>query len=234
MLIHRLFAGQMPQLVMFDLDGTLVDSVPDIVTATDAMLEELGKPAAGTDKVRVWIGNGIAKLVQRALRDAQLHEWAEDMTSPEFLRAKDLFDRAYDESCGHYSVVYDGVYECLNALKSLNVDMAVITNKSERFTGNLLQQLGLDNYFSQVVSGDTLPLRKPDPAPLIHVMTQAEVSKEHTLMVGDSRHDIAAAKAAGVQCVGVPYGYNHGEPIESFHPDLLVSSLDELILIQQS
>lgn len=231
MLIHRMFEGHMPQLVMFDLDGTLVDSVPDIVTATDAMLEELGKPPAGTEKVQNWIGNGISKLVERALIDAGLEEWA-DRESPEFKRAREIYDIAYEDSIGHYSVVYDGVYECLNALKSFDVNMAVITNKSERFTGNLLQQLGLDNYFSQVVCGDTLPLRKPDPAPLNFVISNADVDKTQTLMVGDSRHDIAAAKAAGVQCVAVPYGYNHGEPIEDFAPDQLVDSLDELVLVQ--
>ncbi|WP_281649039.1 phosphoglycolate phosphatase [Parendozoicomonas sp. Alg238-R29] len=231
MLIRQMYAGEMPQLVMFDLDGTLVDSVPDIATATDQMLEALGKPPAGIGKTRLWIGNGVAVLVQRALRDADFDDWANDTSSDGFQKAKALFDEAYDESCGQFSTVYDGVYGFLNALNRSGVTMAVITNKSERFTGNLLEQRGLADYFSMVICGDSLPEKKPNPAPLLHVLSRFDVPAEQALMVGDSRHDIAAAKAAGVKCVAVPYGYNHGEPVEGFAPDTVVENLKELIAV---
>ena len=229
MLIHQLFAGKMPQLVMFDLDGTLVDSVPDLAVAVDKMLVELGLLPAGVEKTKIWIGNGIPVLIQRALKNAGLPDSETAFDSPLFIRAKRAFDCAYDESCGSFSKVYPGVKETLTILRENQVKLAVITNKSERFTGGLLSQLKIDAFFSMVICGDTLPEKKPDPAPLIHVMHALSVSPDRSLMVGDSRHDIAAARAAGVACVAVPYGYNHGEPVASSGPDLLVDSLLDLV-----
>ncbi|MCL6271815.1 phosphoglycolate phosphatase [Sansalvadorimonas sp. 2012CJ34-2] len=214
---------------MFDLDGTLVDSVPDLAVAVDEMLVEMGFSPVGEDKTKLWIGNGIPVLVRRALRDAGCSEEIVSFDSDAFTKARDAFDRAYDKSCGSFSVVYPGVRESLSKLHELGIKLAVITNKSERFTGGLLAHLEIDQYFSMVVCGDTLPERKPDPTPLIHVMDHFDVEPDCALMVGDSRHDVAAARAAGVACVAVPYGYNHGEPIMNSSPDGLVSTLAELV-----
>ena len=236
MLIRQIFSGVMPQLVMFDLDGTLVDSLPDLAVAVDAMLEALGKASVPAEKVKHWIGNGVPVLVQRALRDAGMADVAENMKSLSFQEALGLFSEAYDDACGRYSVVYDGVYECLNALQDAGVPMAVVTNKSERFTHDLLKALGLDHYFPFVVCGDTLkgddgtPVRKPDPAVLLYAAKRYGADIGQSLMVGDSRHDVASARAAGCRCVAVPYGYNHGEPVSDSRPDKIVESLDELIL----
>ncbi len=217
---------------MFDLDGTLVDSVPDLAVAVDQMLEGLGYSSVGARRTRLWIGNGIALLVKRALLHVGLSEEQVMDDAEEYLRAKALFDKAYHQCCGQYSVVYDGVYECLNVLADAKVAMAVITNKSTAFTGELLAEMGLDKYFSTVVCGDTLSKRKPDPAPLLYAMKQNGVESSGALMVGDSRHDLAAARAAHVLCVAVPYGYNHGEPIADFGPDALVSTLDDLVCVE--
>ena len=181
MLLHRLFGGRLPQLVMFDLDGTLADSIPDLAYAIDEMLVALNQPAAGTEKTRLWVGNGVPVLVQRALADAGLES---SEGSDMFSRALDVFSAAYDRCCGCYSTLYPGVREALEALHKAGITLAVITNKSERFTGSLLEHLQIDGFFATVVCGDTLPERKPDPAPLHHVMEMYSVNSGQALMVG--------------------------------------------------
>ncbi|CAM3541170.1 phosphoglycolate phosphatase [Parendozoicomonas haliclonae] len=235
MLLRQIFHGELPQLVMFDLDGTLVDSVPDIAVAVDEMLTGLNKPLAGVEKTSYWIGNGVPVLVQRALRDASYEEHDIDFDSEFYRDQLEVFSKAYDASCGKYCELYDGVVDCLEGLKALNVPLAIITNKSERFTHDLLQSLNLEHYFGMVICGDTLKddlghvIRKPDPAALLHVVDHYQAQPAQVLMVGDSRHDIHAAKAVGILSLAVPYGYNHGEPIEQFDPDYLVPSLAELV-----
>lgn len=234
MLIQQMFNGQLPQLVMFDLDGTLVDSIPDLAAAIDQILLEYGKPCAGVEKASHWIGNGVPLLVQRALKDAGFSEQECALEGPHFQQALSDFSAAYDQTNGHHTTIYPGVITCLEALQKAGVTLALITNKSERFTHRLLELIHLQHYFALVVCGDSLideqgnAIRKPNPKALLHVIHKLKAQPENTLMVGDSRHDIEAAKAAGVTSVAVPYGYNHGEPVQLFKPDYLVSSLDQL------
>ncbi|MFB4392410.1 MULTISPECIES: phosphoglycolate phosphatase [unclassified Pseudomonas] len=222
---EQLFPGTLPRLVMFDLDGTLIDSVPDLAAAVDRMLLELGRPAAGLEAVRHWVGNGAQVLVRRALAGDIEHDQVDDELAE---RALELFMDAYADS-HELTVVYPGVRDTLRWLRKQGVEMALITNKPERFVGPLLDQMKIGRYFRWIVGGDTLPQKKPDPAALLFVMKMAGVTPEQALFVGDSRSDVLAAQAAGVKCVGLSYGYNHGRPIHEESPSLVLDDLRLLL-----
>lgn len=222
--LERLFDGQLPQLVMFDLDGTLVDSVPDLAAAVDQVLALRGRPTAGIERVREWVGNGALVLVRRALAGSIDHAEVDDAEAQAALAD---FLHAY--AGGHAATtVYPGVPKLLDWLRARDVALAVITNKPERFVAPLLEEKGL-GHFDWIIGGDTLPLKKPDPAGLLQVMASAGATAQRSLFIGDSRNDVLAARAAGVPVVAVSYGYNHGRPVAMENPDLLVDSLDALI-----
>ena len=222
---ERLLAGRLPRLVMFDLDGTLVDSVPDLAAAVDEMLLSLGRPPAGREQVRNWVGNGARVLVRRALAGDLQHEQVADADAE---HALEVFLAAYANSHG-LSAIYPGVRETLKWLKQQGIEMALITNKPERFVGPLLDDLRIGRYFRWIIGGDTLPQQKPDPTALLHVLKMAGVSPGEALFVGDSRSDVLASKAAGVACVAMSYGYNHGRPIAEESPALVIDDLRELL-----
>lgn len=211
-------------LVMFDLDGTLVDSVPDLAWCADRTLEDLGLPLVGEDKTRDYVGNGIYVLVKRILTQ-QLDGEPEPAL---YDKALPIFWEYYRNNVSQFSQLYDGVQEALDALKAQGIKLACVTNKAEEFTKTLLAHLNIDTYFEVMVGGDTLEKKKPDPMPLLHIAKTAGVPIENSLMVGDSRHDIAAARAANMRVVAVPYGYNHGDDIAESNPDAIVQSLAEL------
>lgn len=219
-------SGQLPKLVMFDLDGTLIDSVPDLAVATDQMLVQFGRAPAGMDKVRNWVGNGAPMLVRRALADgfAEQHISAEQEA-----QALAIFMQVYGTG-NSLTTLYPGALETLQSLKMLGVKLALITNKPEKFIPELLAEMQIAEYFEWVVGGDTLPQKKPDPAGLLWVMQQAGVTAEQCLFVGDSRNDVQAARSAGVACIAVTYGYNYGEPISAENPALVLEDLRELFL----
>ena len=222
---EQLFPGSLPKLVMFDLDGTLIDSVPDLAAAVDRMLVEMGRAPAGIEAVREWVGNGAPVLVRRALAGGIDHAGVSD---DEAERGLELFMEAYAES-HELTVIYPGVGDTLKWLHEQKVEMALITNKPERFVGPLLDQMQIGRYFRWIIGGDTLPQKKPDPAALLHVMQMAGVQAHDALFVGDSRSDVQAAHAAGVQCVGLTYGYNHGRPISEESPALVIDDLRALL-----
>jgi len=223
--LEQLFDGTLPRLVMFDLDGTLMDSVPYLAAAVDKMLMLLGREPAGIERVRDWVGNGSRVLVRRALAGGLNHDGVADELADEALA---LFMQAY--AGGHeLTAVYPGVRECLDWLREREVKLAIITNKPAQFIEPLLEEKGLAGYFDWLVGGDTLPQQKPDPAALFWVMDNAGVAPGESLFVGDSRNDVRAAKAATVPCVALTYGYNHGEPIADEHPALVLDDLRELV-----
>ncbi|AUM72141.1 phosphoglycolate phosphatase [Pseudomonas fluorescens] len=222
---EQLFPGSLPRLVMFDLDGTLIDSLPDLAAAVDHMLLELGRPPAGLDAVRQWVGNGTPTLVRRALAN---HIDAKDVDETEAERALELFNAAYEGS-HELTMVYPGVRSTLKWLQKQGVEMALITNKPERFVAPLLDHMKIGRYFRWIIGGDTLPQRKPDPAALFFVMKMANIPASQSLFIGDSVIDVQAAKAAGVKCVGLSYGYNPGRPIAEELPTLVIDDLRLLI-----
>ena len=222
---EQLFPGRLPRLVMFDLDGTLVDSVPDLAAAVDNMLLKLGRQPVGIESVRDWVGNGVQMLVRRALAN---HIDGEGVDEVEAEHALELFNGFYED--GHdLTVVYPGVRDTLKWLNKQGVEMALITNKPERFVAPLLDQMKIGRYFKWIIGGDTLPQKKPDPAALFFVMKMANIPASQTLFVGDSRSDVLAAKAAGVKCVALSYGYNHGRPINDESPNLVIDDLRALL-----
>ncbi len=224
------FHNHLPQLIVFDLDGTLVDSVPDLAAAVDRMRLQLGLTPAGEEKVRGWVGNGAALLVRRALADSADPAQAAQVSDELHLQGLQIFRTCYHEENGLQTRLYPGVQEVLQALSGLGVPLAIVTNKPLDFTTPLLEKMGLTPLFRMVVGGECLPHKKPHPLPLLHVCEQLGVSPAQALMVGDSRNDIEAAKAAGLVSAAMTYGYNHGEPVAASNPDWLLDDFRELLL----
>ncbi|MEY3038640.1 MAG: hypothetical protein RL143_1207 [Pseudomonadota bacterium] len=217
-----------PKLIMLDLDGTLVDSVPDLYQALNRMMADLGREPVVEAEVRNWVGNGVQVLVARALAGA-INYLDDAMDQPIYQKALDSFSGHYDQTNGHFAKLYPGVASSLKRWSEQGIELGVVTNKPIRFTLPLLERLGIAPFVSHVVGGDTLPVKKPDPGQLFYLMEQAGSVVAQTLMIGDSKHDIHAARAAGVTVYAVSYGYNHGEPIELSEPDKVFDSLDELL-----
>lgn len=213
-----------PDMILIDLDGTLVDSVPDLTLAVDIMMRALGMPERGEASVREWIGNGAERLVRRALINRVDGEPDEAL----YRRAYPIFLEAYQENVCRDSHPYPGVREGLAALKEAGYRLGCVTNKPACFTEPLLKTLGIYDTFGIVISGDALPTKKPDPAPLLHAAGFFGVAPERSLMVGDSISDVRAARNAGFAVACVTYGYNHGNDIRDAGPDLVVDSLAEL------
>lgn len=210
--------------ILFDLDGTLVDSVPDLAYCVDIAMQAVGLPPRGVDAVRCWVGNGIEKLMQRAVSGTMDGQPDEGLFTPAY-RA---FLAAYKAHNGKRSTVYEGVIPALEWLTANGYKLACVTNKAEAFTLPLLAEKGLSHYFSVVVSGDTCAHKKPHPDPLLFALDKLGGKPSQALMIGDSKSDIHAARAAGCAVFALPYGYNHGEDIELYHPDRVLNSLAEL------
>ncbi|MBZ0070920.1 MAG: phosphoglycolate phosphatase [Gammaproteobacteria bacterium] len=213
-----------PHMILIDVDGTLVDSVPDLTFCVDEMMRALGRPARGEAKVRDWVGNGVERLVARALID-QLDG---EPDAAEFQRAYPIFLDLYADNTATRSRLYPGVREGLDYLQAAGYRLGCVTNKAAQFTVPLLTELGVADVFSIIVSGDTLPQKKPDPAPLLHAAAFFGVDPAQALMIGDSVSDVQAARAAGFQIVCMSYGYNHGEDIRMSNPDAVLDALTEI------
>jgi phosphoglycolate phosphatase len=211
-------------MILIDVDGTLVDSVPDLGYCVDEMMRRLGRPPHGEAAVRNWVGNGVERLVRRALIGALDGEPDE----ADFSRAYPIFLDLYAENTSKRSVLYPGVREGLDWLKAAGYPLGCVTNKAAQFTEPLLKDLGVYDRFDIVISGDSLPKKKPDPLPLLHAADYFGVAPTDSLMVGDSVSDVSAARAAGFSIVCMSYGYNHGEDIHLANPDAVIDSMVEL------
>ena len=198
-----------PEMMLIDVDGTLVDSVPDLAYCVDTMMTELGRPVHGEAAVRNWVGNGVERLVRRALVGALDGEPDE----ADFERAYPIFLDLYADNTSKRSCLYPGVREGVDLLQAAGYKLGCVTNKAAQFTEPLLRDLGVADAFSIIISGDTLPKKKPDPMPLLHAAEFFGVAPEASLMIGDSVSDVKAARAAGFQIVCMSYGYNHGVDI---------------------
>lgn len=209
--------------VAIDLDGTMLDTVEDLCMAVNATLAELRLPKLDLELVRTFVGKGLANLVERSLRAALQRE-----PEPELLaRAMPLYEANYERVNGDTTTIYPGVREGLDAFARAGLPLACITNKASRFTGPLLECIGFARYFSVVVCGDTLPQKKPDPAPLVYAARALQVQPAEMLMIGDSINDAQAARAAGCPVFCVTYGYNEGHDVRSLDVDAIVPSLTE-------
>lgn len=206
--------------IVLDLDGTMLDSAPQLAEAANRMLREMDYAPVSQELLASYIGNGIGWLVKRALTgemhatpDAALYE-----------HAMPIFEKHYTELLLG-SKPYDGVIEGLEAMRTAGFQMGCLTNKASRFTGPLLEGAGLAKYFGIVVSGDTLPEKKPHPLPVLHAAKFFGTPVEQLLVIGDSLNDTLAARAAGCPVFCVPYGYNHGEPAETLDSDAVIPNL---------
>ncbi len=213
-----------PKMILIDVDGTLVDSVPDLAYCVDVMMKRLGRPPHGEAKVRDWVGNGVERLVRRAL----VGQLDGEPDEAEFQQAYPLFLACYQENTAKRSVLYPGVRKGLDYLREAGYALGCVTNKAARFTEPLLRDLGIADYFGLILSGDSLPRKKPDPLPLRHAAAHFGVTPEASLMIGDSISDVKAARAAGFHIFCMTYGYNHGQDIREAHPDAVLDSLAEI------
>jgi len=213
-----------PEMILIDVDGTMVDSVPDLAFCVDEMMRQLGRAPRGETEVRNWVGNGVERLVRRAL----IGQLDGEPDEADFEAAYPIFLELYAENTSKRSVLYPGIREGLDYLKAAGYALGCVTNKAEVFTEPLLKDLGVYDDFSLVVSGDTLEYTKPHPAPLLHAAEFFKVAAENALMVGDSISDVKAARAAGFMIACVPYGYNHGEDIRDANPDVVIETLAHL------
>ncbi len=193
-------------VVIFDLDGTLIDSAADVAHAVNGMLAALGREPLAPEAVRAMIGDGMAKLVERALA-------ARDLTGVDAREAQRLCLSRYEAEPVRATVPYPGVRATLEQLREEQLRLAVCTNKPAHLSTTILERLDLARFFTRVVGGDTLPFRKPDPRVLQSVLADFGASPREALMVGDSEVDAAAAEAAGVPLVLMTYGYRRG-PLE--------------------
>ena len=215
------------KLIAFDLDGTLLNTIPDLAFAVDQSVQSLGFDAVSEDQVRDWVGNGADILIARAISrsidvdpelDPELHS-----------RGRDLFYRFYAD-CGHaLSHLYPTVMDTLKALYNAGYKMAVVTNKPSIFVPEILQQHKLEELFVDVIGGEDFPKRKPDPMALNWLLDKHGLAADEMLMVGDSKNDVLAAKNASCSSFALTYGYNHGEPISDSAPDFVADEMAELL-----
>ena len=216
---------------MIDLDGTLADTIPDLAEAANMMLRELDRPGLERELLRTFIGKGIPKLVERSLAGSL----EGSVPAALLARALPIYERCYAEVNGKHTVIFPGVSEGLRTLRAMQLPLACVTNKAERFTLALLEHLQLARCFEQVIAGDTLPQKKPDPQPLLHACRGFGIAPGDMLMIGDSVNDVEAARAAGCPVFCVSYGYNEGRDVRELDVDAIVASLIEATrLIQKA
>lgn len=215
---------QVCRAVLIDLDGTLVDTIPDLAAAANTMLADLGLPQLPVTQVATFVGKGTENLVRRCLTAAR-----DGLPPKEAMTARALesFNMHYHSVNGRESRLYPGVLEGLEAFRNYGARLAVVTNKPTEFTVPLLQRCGLLEWFDTVVCGDTCARKKPDPMPLLHACERLGCQPEEALAIGDSVNDALAARAAGITVLAVPYGYNEGMDIQSLDIDDIVSGIDD-------
>jgi phosphoglycolate phosphatase len=208
--------------VLLDLDGTLLDTLPDLAEAANAMRVSLGMPALDAPLISTFIGKGVDVLIVRALAGRREAPEPEAHT---FAQARNIFHEHYHRVNGLKSIVYEGVREGLAALGAMNLKLGVVTNKPTEFTLPLLERTGLLDSMSVVVCGDTCEERKPHPAPILFACQKLQCEPRLVLTIGDSINDALAARAAGCTVLAVPYGYNEGEPVTELPVDAIVPTV---------
>ena len=216
------------QLVMFDLDGTLIETAPEIADATNDTLAQFGLPAVTQQQVNDWIGHGTQTLLVQALAATQGISQEAVRAAASFADISFAFVQHYGLRCGTRSHLYPYVREVLHILKGQGVKLAVVTNKEQRYTQVVLDAHQLAPLFDRVISGDTFTTKKPTPVGIEACLSQLGVARERALFVGDSSIDVATARNAGVAVWALPYGYNMGQPIEACQPDRVIADFSAL------
>ena len=218
------------ELLLFDLDGTLIDSSADLAESINFMLKKLQKDTYSKAEIDTWVGNGAQTLVKRALSGSKDIDTS-IFTQEFFQKALLIFLDHYKENVCVHTSLYPQVYETLKKLYELNYMLVIITNKPYEFVAPILEKLNIFNFFRMYLGGDSLEFKKPHPQPLLHVCEKFHMVLDNVVMIGDSKNDILAAKSAGIQSVAVSYGYNYGEDISKYNPDYIIENFGEIISI---
>ena len=213
--------------IFFDLDGTLIDSVPDLAVALNHMLSTLNRQTFSEDIIRSWIGNGVSVLVKRALSGED--KIVQDLDGALFEKALAIFLNFYKQHLCVKTQCYAGVRASLKVLKAQGYRLVIITNKPFEFIQPIIEGLELNGLFELLLGGDGLEKRKPDALPLLHACKALNVSVSQCVMVGDSKNDIVAANAANMQSIGLTYGYNYGEDIGLHKPELVFDHFSDIV-----
>jgi len=215
------------KLLIFDLDGTLINSALDLGLAINYMLAKIGRNPFEDTTIHHWVGNGAEILVRRALSASR--DIDEDLDIELVEEALGIFLYSYENNLANATVTYAGVKDTLQELKSQAYTLAIVTNKPFRFVQPILESLNLDNIFELVLGGDSLEEKKPHPEPLLYVCDTFDIPIEESLMIGDSKNDILAANACEMDSVAVTYGYNYGEDIRKHNPSIVIDAFSELL-----
>jgi phosphoglycolate phosphatase len=215
--------------ILFDLDGTLIETAPEICDAVNDTLAHFELGFVSQPLVNDWIGHGTKELLIQALAFVGMTTQEKIRQSPDLIPIAKEFDRNYQKRCGTRSHLYPHVRQVLATLRKQGIKLAVVTNKEGRYTQTILSVHKLTDQFDAVISGDTLPNKKPNPAGIQHCLDQFGVAKERALFVGDSSIDVATARNAGVAVWALPYGYNMGQAIEACEPDRAISDFSMLL-----
>lgn len=217
------------KVILFDLDGTLINSAPDLAVAINHMLTSLNYETVDEEIIDEWVGNGASILVQRALSRSRTVDKTLDREV--VATALDIFLKFYANNLCVKTVPYPNVLETLNLLKSKGYRLAIVTNKPFYFIEPILKGLEMFEFFEYFIGGDSLADKKPSPLPLLHVCEKLDVSISQSIMVGDSKNDILAGEACGMETIGVTYGYNYGEDISIYNPSTIIDRFEEILNI---
>lgn len=209
--------------VIIDLDGTMLDTAPDFLVAINRMRNDLSLTPITLDMVKSMVGKGSENLITRVLSLG----FDEAGVQRHFAQGMASYQRHYLDINGDHSTLYPEVIEGLQAMQTMGLRLACVTNKPLAFAIPLMQKKGLSSYFELIFGGDSFPRKKPDPQPLLEVSKQFEIAPTHILAIGDSSNDAIAARAAGCPVLTVPYGYNHGEAVQTIQSDGIVGTLLE-------
>ncbi len=217
------------KVIIFDLDGTLIDSSPDLAIAINYMLKRLHRPTFDSDTIHYWVGNGALILVKRALSGEM--EINKSLDKKFVDKALKIFLDFYSKNLAIKTVTYPNVYSTLQSLKRDGYRLAIVTNKPSAFVEPILKAFKLLEFFELVLGGDSLKEKKPNPMPLLHVCKTLNVTVEESIMVGDSKNDILASNACGMDSIGLTYGYNYGENIKKYKPNFVFDNFEDILTI---
>lgn len=212
------------ELIIFDFDGTLINSIPDLAQAINNMLAHYNLPQLQTDVIAAFVGNGAQPLVKRSLEEAMQKEVETDHLKEAFA----VYFDAYDQITCDKTFLYPHVKSTLAYLHQQGYKMVICTNKPFRFIAPILAKLDIEKYFEMWIGEDSLPEKKPKATPLLHLAKEMNTGKEKTVMIGDSKNDILAAHNAGMDSIGLTYGYNYNEHIADYNPSLVVDDFSQL------
>lgn len=211
------------KLIIFDLDGTLVNSIPDLTLALNDMLSHFDRKNFSEEIVSTWVGKGIDELLKKAIIASD-----EKALPLSLEKAKTYYESYYKNHVCEKSYLYNGVKDVLSYLKKEKYSLVICTNKPFQFIEPILRQLDIISFFDEWIGGDSLEYKKPHPKPLLYLAEKHKIQTKECVMVGDSKNDIIAAREAHIDSIGLTYGYNYNEPIGESNPDVVLSNFEEI------